>query len=175
MTDPVDQAAARPAAAQGRAPLVGADLQRARRRRRRAGGRGARRRLDRRLLVHGVLARRGGAGAVGMAAARSAASASGRGIAVGALTLVAVAPLALHGAEVLDAGGAWRSAPSRPAPPADGAAAPVWTGAGVFYAAAILARADLAAREPRLRARRDPLAVRGRVGRRHHSPISAGG
>ena len=70
-----------------------------------------------------------------------------RGSRVGALTLLAVAPLALHGAKS-GRWRRWRSAPSRPAPPAGRERPRVWTGAGVAYAAAILAAPTLLRASP---------------------------
>jgi phosphatidate cytidylyltransferase len=141
MTDPADQAATPPAAAQGRAPLIGADL-------------------SVRTVAAVVLAALalvaawiGGFWfmALWFAAAALALWEWQRliggerllaRIAVGALTLVAVAPLTLHGAKY-----------STLAAMAIGAVAAgvvagrngraVWTGAGVFYAAAILAAPTL--------------------------------
>ena len=146
MTEPVDQAAAPPAAVQGGPPLIGRDL-----------------------------SVRAAAAAVMAALALVAAWIGGfwfmafwfavaaialwewqrliggerllARIAVGALTLLAVAPLALHGAKY------WTPAAMAIGAVAAGAAAgrgarAVWTGAGVFYAAAILAAPTLLEASP---------------------------
>jgi len=146
MTDPVDQPAAPPEAAQARAPLIGGDL-------------------SVRAAAAVVLA------ALALVAAWiggfwfmafwfiAAALALWEWqrliggerllarIAVGALTLLAIAPLALHGDTY------WTLAAMAIGAVAAGAAGgrngrPVWTGVGVFYAAAILAAPTLLRASP---------------------------
>jgi len=146
MTDPVDQAAAHAAAAQGGRPLVGAEL-------------------SVRAAAAVVLAALALVAAwiggfwfmalwfVGAALALWEWQRLIGGervwtrIAVGALTLLAVAPLALHGAKY------WTVAAMASGAVAAGAAGgrsgrPVWTAAGVFYAASILAAPTLLRASP---------------------------
>jgi len=141
MTDPVDRAAAPPAASQTRAPLIGADL-------------------SVRAAAAVVLAALaliaawiggfwfmalwfvGGAVALWEWQRLIGGERLWARIAVGALTLLAVAPLALHGAK------SWTVAAMAIGAVAAGAAGgrsgrAVWTAAGVFYAAAILAAPTL--------------------------------
>jgi len=141
MTDPVERTAAPPAAAQARAPLIGRDLS----------VRAAAAVVLAALAL--VAAWIGGFWfmAFWFAAATLALWEWQRliggerlwaRIAVGALGLLAVAPLALHGATY------WTLAAMVTGAGAAGVAGgpngrPVWTGAGVFYAAAILAAPTL--------------------------------
>jgi phosphatidate cytidylyltransferase len=141
MTDPVDQAAAPPAASQTRAPLIGADL-------------------SVRAAAAVVLAALaliaawiggfwfmalwfvGGAVALWEWQRLIGGERLWARIAVGVLTLLVTAPLALHGAK------SWTVAAMAIGAVAAGAVAgrsgrAVWTAAGVFYAAAILAAPTL--------------------------------
>jgi phosphatidate cytidylyltransferase len=146
MTDPVEHAAAPRAAAQSRTPLIGADL-------------------SVRAAAAVVLAALalvaawiggfwfmalwfvGGALALWEWQRLVGGERLWPRIAVGALTLFAVAPLALHGAKY------WTLAAMAVGAVAAGAAGgrsgrAVWTGAGVFYAAAILAAPTLLQASP---------------------------
>ncbi len=141
MTDPVDQSATPPAAAQGRGPAVGADLSV---------------RAAAAVVLAAAALVAAWIGGLWFAAFWFAAAALAlwewqrliggerlwARIAVGALTLLAVAPLALHGAKY------WTLAAMAIGAVAAGAAGgrsgrSAWTGAGVFYAAAILAAPTL--------------------------------
>ena len=146
MTDPVEHAAAPPAASQNRAPLIGADLS-------------VRAAAAVVLAVLALVAAWIGGfwfmafWFVGAALALWEWQRLVGGerlwarIAVGALTLFAVAPLALHGAKY------WTLAAMAVGAVAAGAAGggggrAVWSGTGVFYAAAILAAPTLLAASP---------------------------
>ncbi len=146
VTDPVDQAAARAAAAQGREPMVGADL--------------SVRTAAAVVLAAAALVAAWIGGFWFMAFWLVAAALAlwewqrliggerlWARIAVGALALLVVAPLALHGAKY------WTLAGMAIGAVAAGAAGgrsghPIWTGAGVFYAAAILAAPTLLLASP---------------------------
>jgi len=69
-------------------------------------------------------------------------------IGVGVVTLVAVAPLALHGAKYWTLAAMAAGAVAAGAAAAGQSARPLWTGAGVFYAAAILAAPTLLQASP---------------------------
>ena len=146
MTDPVDQAAAPPAAAQGRAPLIGADLSV---------------RTAAAVVLAALALVAAWIGGFWFMALWFVAAALAlwewqrlvggerlwARIAVGALTLLVVAPLALHGAKY------WTLAGMAIGAVAAGAAGgrsgrALWTAAGVFYAAAILAAPTLLQASP---------------------------
>jgi phosphatidate cytidylyltransferase len=146
MTDPVDQAAAPTAATDGRTPLIGRDLSV---------------RAAAALVMAALALVAAWIGGFWFMAFWFVAAALAlwewqrliggerqwARIAVGALTLVSVAPLALHGAKF------WTLATMAVGAVAAGAAGgkdgrPVWTGAGVFYAAAILAAPTLLQASP---------------------------
>jgi len=146
MTEPVDRAAAPPTATQGRAPLIGRDFSV-----RAAAG----------FVMAGLALVAAWIGGFWFMSFWFVAAALAlwewqrlidgerlwARIGVGVLTLLAVAPLALHGAKY------WTLAAMAAGAVAAGAAAgrstgAVWTGAGVFYAAAILAAPTLLQASP---------------------------
>jgi phosphatidate cytidylyltransferase len=146
MTDPVERTAAPPAATQSRAPLIGRDLSV---------------RAAAAVVLAAVALVAAWIGGFWFMAFWFVAAALAlwewqrlvggerlwARIAVGALTLLVVAPLALHGAK------AWTLAAMAIGVVAAGAAGgrngrALWTGAGVFYAAAILAAPTLLQASP---------------------------